>query len=400
MTTLRASSPVQRALEAARAVWGQDWQPSFRTRAPGRLELLGNHVDYNGGPVLAAAIDRDTVCLVRDSGTSGTAFVLADVAPVPARLDPRSLRDWRNTSGSPQPLDYVRGVIATALDHGRSVNEGIQISVSGDVPVGLGLSSSASFCVALTLALHDPVPDRRGLVLSAQEAEHRAGTPCGTMDQAASVGGNVILYDGATAGWTEIAPELGEYVFAVADSGVSRSLGTSSYPRRVDESKLALTAVNRLLGTRAASLAAIDLPSLTKIEQASEDVIPQTLKRRVRHVITEVARVREGLEAMHRADWLRFGALMSESGRSSAIDYEISHPRVEELVAIAETVPGVAGARMMGGGEGGIALVLLPRHAVPALVTTLSEQYYARFQISKPDPAKVFRFAAGAVRNQ
>lgn len=400
MTTQDTGSAVQRSLEAARAAWGHDWQPFFSTRAPGRLELLGNHVDYNGGPVLAAAIDRDTVCLVRISGANGIEVVLADISPVPASLDPHSLGDWRNASGSPQPLDYVRGVIATALARGREVTDGIQIAVAGDVPVGLGLSSSASFCVALTLALHHPAPDGRELVLSAQEAEHRAGTPCGTMDQAASVGGHVILYDGATAGWSEITPDLGEYVFAVADSGVSRSLATSSYPRRVEESIQALDAINAILGTKAASIAELDPSSLPIIESAPDEKLQPTLKQRVRHVVSEVARVRVGLDAMQRADWPLFGTLMSDSGRSSATDYEISHPRVEELVATARSVPGVAGARMMGGGEGGIALILLPRQAVPALITILKKQYYSKYPMNNPDSVKVFQFAPGAVRNQ
>ena len=102
------------------------------------------------------------------------------------------------------------------------------------------------------------------------------------------------------------------------------------------------------------------------------------LAQRTRHVVAETARVHEGREAMIAGDWARFGRLMTASGRSSATLYEISHPRVEELVADALGVDGVLGARMMGGGEGGAALILLPREAVPALERTLGSGYFQR----------------------
>jgi galactokinase len=386
----------QRALAAGQKVWGDRWQPSESWRAPGRLELLGNHIDYNGGPVLAAAIDRDTVCLTRRGHEPGISVLLSDVSPDHVQLAPEALAGWRNEATSSAPLDYVRGVIATAIARGDSVRKPVQLVVAGDVPIGLGLSSSASLCVALTLALHTPSPIGRELVLRAQAAEHRAGTPCGTMDQSASVGGDVILYDGRNASWSPVTPELGEFVFAVADSGVKRALATSSYPRRVDESREALRKVNQLLGTSVSSLAELPAGDLAAIEDADDSIIPAVLKRRIRHIVTETGRVNEGVKALHRADWPLFGALMTASGRSSAIDYEISHPKVEELVAIANTVPGVAGARMMGGGEGGIALILVERTAVSAMRQKLSKTYYSRNPLPGDDPVMIFRFSPGA----
>jgi galactokinase len=386
----------QRALLAARRGWGQEWSPAVATRAPGRLELLGNHIDYNGGPVLAAAIDRDTICLACPFDGPGIEVLLSDVSDLLESLDPGLLKEWRNSYPNPRPMDYVRGVIASAHARGVNVRNSIQLSVAGDVPIGLGLSSSASLCVALTLLLHIPTARGRDLVLRAQEAEHRAGTPCGTMDQAASVGGKVILYDGSNATWEKVNPDLGSFVFAVADSGVSRALASSSYPLRVEESRDALNRVNVLLGSDFGALADLDQTELTAVESATKEAFPGTLKRRVRHVVTETNRVREGLDAMERGDWRRFGALMSDSGRSSAEDYEISHPLVEELVAIARDVPGVAGARMMGGGEGGTALILLENDAVPGLVAELDQHFYRTHPVSSSPPVNVFRFADGA----
>src|SRR5690242_9613344 len=103
---------IERALRAANNAWGSDWNPDVVVRAPGRLELLGNHVDYNGGKVLAAAIDRDVVCLVSPGNVDGIEVLLADLEPVSIPLDPTTLRDWQNTHDTISPIDYVRGVIA------------------------------------------------------------------------------------------------------------------------------------------------------------------------------------------------------------------------------------------------------------------------------------------------
>jgi galactokinase len=116
-----------------------------------------------------------------------------------------------------------------------------------------------------------------------------------------------------------------------------------------------------------------------------DHVLPETLLRRVRHVVEETTRVAAGRAAMAAGDWTRFGQLMTASGRSSATLYEISHPRVEELVAETLTVEGILGARMMGGGEGGAALALISRDAVPRLEETLRSGYYARHDMADRD---------------
>jgi galactokinase len=352
--------------------------------------LLGNHIDYNGGPVLAAAIDRAAVALVKASSGDLVSFVFPDVDGGVQAVTTSALGDWRATGGHPDPLDYARGVIAAGLSAGTPIRNGAQVAIAGDVPLGFGISSSAALCVVLGLALFEPAPRGRTLVLRAQEGEVRAGTPCGTMDQSASVGGNVILYDGATTTWESITPDLDGYAFAVCDSGVSRHLASSSYPVRVKESHRALALINEQLGSAYGNLA--EIPS----DCLASTTLPAPLDRRVRHVISETARVQAGAAAMRAGDWVRFGALMSESGTSSAMDYEISHPRVEEMVAIAKAVDGVVGARMMGGGEGGAALVLLSTHAVPDLRLALRHGYYGRHGSATPEPVQVFGFADGA----
>jgi galactokinase len=196
--------------------------------------------------------------------------------------------------------------------------------------------------VAVGLALVEPRPSDRDLVLLAQEAEHRAGSPVGTMDQSASVAGGVIRYDGRNPRSGAALADLGELVFAVVDSGVERSLGVSSYPIRVEESQAALEHANRVLGLELPHLAALSREGLERLSSGLQR-LPSPLLERARHVVSETVRVDEGEAALRAADWRAFGALMTASGRSSATDYAISHPQVEELVGEVLRVNGVLG---------------------------------------------------------
>jgi galactokinase len=361
--------------------------------APGRIELLGNHLDYNGGPVLAAAIDRFVVTAVGvDPSTKDNWLLAADEQNPVKRLlgDPAT-----PPSVPPLTADYVRGVLAELAARGQPPVAGATIVIAGDVPLGFGVSSSAALCVSLTLALSGTRLEDREVVLIAQAAEHRAGSPCGTMDQSASVAGGVIDFDGATLQVTALTPQLGDYVFAVADSGVSRSLGTSSYPVRVAECAEALEIARRELDTLVPHLAALTPGQLKQLEDQS--VLTPTQLRRVRHVVEETGRVARGRAAVSEAGWDTFGQLMTESGRSSATLYEISHPEVEELVACALRQPGVLGARMMGGGEGGAVLALLRRDAVDAFTAGLRVEFYReRSRADETGLVHICAFAPGA----
>jgi galactokinase len=214
------------------------------------------------------------------------------------------------------------------------------------------------------------------------------------MDQSASVAGGFLLYDGSDVTFEKLEPDLGENIFAVADSGVSRSLAQSSYPIRVAESREALAIANRELGWKYSTLAEISGSDLDLLAEKVPDELSETLYRRVRHVVTECGRVADGYGALKSANWARFGNLMTASGQSSANDYEISHSRVEELVTIALAVPEVVGARMMGGGEGGTALILAHQSAIPALKRRLAERYYAKYGLETG--VHIFQSAPGA----
>jgi galactokinase len=389
-----------RATSAAQTLFGADWTPERWAIAPGRIELIGNHIDYSGGPVLAGAIDRVIAAAVGIGQSEYTITVVApDVGQAADTFAPQELGDWRATADDHGPGVYVRGIIAALSVRGIPYQNGVALTMAGDIPPGFGMSSSAAFCLAAILTLTDRDLPAGDMVAIAREAEHRAGSPVGAMDQSASVAGGVILFDGRDASFTAMTPELGPYVFAVADSGVDRSLRTSAYGTRVEEAGEACAILSEALGHEIDALATVDMPEWSANEPELERRLGPTLSRRVRHVVTETQRVREAHEALEAADWPRFGQLMNASGESSATDYEISHPRVEELVGELRTLDGVLGARMMGGGEGGPALALLHRDAVEAVTNVLDRGYYRRYALKDPGPhLQVCVFGPGAHR--
>lgn len=360
-------------------MYGGDWRPTQVAEAPGRLELLGNHVDYNGGPVLAGAIDRVVAIVSVDDDDVETIHVVAgDVSAEVARIPIESCRDWHATPTAIGPFEYARGVIASLLARDLKSRAGGRLSIAGNVPLGFGMSSSAGLCVALVMTLSPAELPARDIVAIAREAEHRCGSPVGAMDQSASVAGGVILFDGRDASYTALEPNLGDYVFTVADSGVTHALGTSSYPVRVAESREALNIIRSSAITDLASLGELEPDTWEAIGPDLTEGLPDRLRQRVDHIVTEVARVRLGVEAVQAADWDAFGRLMTESGQSSNRNYEISHPRVEELVNELVGFDAVAGARMMGGGEGGPALALIHRDALPEISAALERGFFRR----------------------
>jgi galactokinase len=176
---------------------------------------------------------------------------------------------------------------------------------------------------------------------------------------------------------------------------VERSLSTSSYPIRVAESRAALELAQQGLGIELPHLAALSKAQLAELER--RNALPETLLKRVRHVVDETDRVKEGRQAISTDDWTRFGQLMTESGQSSATLYEISHPDVEDLVAEARRIDGVLGARMMGGGEGGSVLILAAHSAIAGLESSLRSGYFRRRGMERrADLVHVCSFAPGA----
>lgn len=389
-----------RATGAAQRAFGDDWSADGWAVAPGRIELIGNHIDYNGGPVLAGAIDRVLV-LGSGPGLSPQEITLlaSDVSREPATINPLTLMNWQAEQRDRGPVVYVKGILAALLARGIPFRTGVTLAAAGDIPRGFGVSSSAAFCLATILALTVDEIDPGEMVAIAREAEHRAGSPVGAMDQSASLAGEIILFDGTDNSFTRITPELGDHVFAIANSGVDRSLRRSSYGTRVDESEIARSRIESIFGLELPNLASVE-SHWDELQPTIDDHLSPTLLKRIRHVVTETRRVHEAVHAIEDCDWRKFGELMNASGESSARDYEISHSDVEQIVAILRHQDGVLGARMMGGGEGGPALALLHKDAVSEVSTALQEQFYASRPL-KPKSDKAFQvctFGRGAHR--
>ncbi|MGI9052540.1 MAG: galactokinase [Ilumatobacteraceae bacterium] len=309
-----------------------------RVRAPGRVNLIGDHTDYTGGLVLPAAIDRFVDI---DGAPGGDVVVLtSDEFDEPARV---SVTSTAAEVASVQPpwARFVAGVVAEL----RPVT-GFTGTVTSSVPAGAGLSSSAALELAVAVALGAPTEDPVALARLAQRAEHLArGVPTGIMDQLACAAGrdaHALLIDCATPSVTPVPLPL-DVQLVVFHSGQARDLAASAYAQRVAECAAAEV-----------ELGPLRTASVDDVERLTDPL----LRRRARHVVTENARVRAAAAALTRGDSATFGRLMLESHASLRDDYEVSTPAVDELVVGLAATPGVLGARLTGAGFGGCVVAL------------------------------------------
>jgi len=343
----------------------------FGVRAPGRVNLIGEHTDYNGGLVLPMAINRhvlviatprlDRLVRVRSVAFDQEIhFTLDDVSP---RTNP----DWS---------DYARGVVAGLLYRGW-ISRGFDISIGGDLPPGGGLSSSAALCVGLALTLLSldsrKLPPGTEIARVCQEAEHQyAQVMCGIMDQIVCLfaeADHALLLDCGTMAYKSIPIRFHGVRFLVLDTHVRHQLSQSDYNRRNEECH---DAAHQLGIDNLGLLKSEDLPStLPKLQS------PLTL--RVRHVVTENDRVRRAVEAFTQGDAAGFGKLLYESHESLRDDFQVSCVEADALVNICRDVPGVIGARITGGGFGGNVLVLAREEAMEELSKVTARLFRPRF---------------------
>ena len=335
--------------------------------APGRVNLIGEHVDYAEGFVLPMAIERHTAVAMRPCAKPSLLVSegYGDVWSGDLRVgiervaDPRSA--WAN---------YVIGPIAALADRGVPITN-IECAVVSDVPIGGGVSSSAALEVATIralLAMACVEIDGMGVATLAQWAEHRyAGTPCGIMDMAISANaraGHAMLLDCRTLERRHVPlPEGCE--LAIIDSGVRHRLNDGGYATR----RAMVEEAAARLGVRTLRDA-----TLVDLERAG---LEATLHRRARHVISEIARTLEAAEALSDGNVERFGRLMAASHASLRDDFEVSVPELDWIVEEACATDGVLGARMTGGGFGGSAVVLARRGVMPAAIERIMHRYTA-----------------------
>jgi galactokinase len=359
-------------------------------RAPGRVNLIGEHTDYNEGFVMPFAIDRHTLVaasLRDDTVLNVVARDLDKSASLDLGNEPIKRRgDW---------IDYVEGTArCVAKDFGDV--RGADMIITSTVPMGGGLSSSAALEVSVGLAmlsLNDKDVDRKRLAFAAQKAEHEfVGTRSGIMDQFTSVfakEGTAMLLDCRSLEIDYIPLILDEVAIVVIDTKVKHSLASSEYNTRREECEKGVEVLKKYLPY---------INSLRDVTPADlyvqGDALSDVILRRCRHVVTENDRTVAAARALREQDFEAVGKLMFESHRSLRVDYEVSCPELDTLVETAATVDGVFGSRMTGGGFGGCTVTLVRKGSVEDLRLNCVEAYFAQFG-REPD-VYTFKVASGA----
>lgn len=346
-------------------------EPTWVVAAPGRVNLIGEHIDYNDGFVLPMAIDRYVVIAGGPKdGDSDQATLysldLDDMADVPLDADSRpDGKHWSN---------YLRGVIAGFAELGQTIPPFNAVAHS-NVPAGGGLSSSAALEVATATLLEAITGEtleltKKGLIC--QKAEHEfAGVPCGIMDQFSSVmcqADHVLLLD-CRSQETEQVPFLNlDIAVLIINSEVKHELSSGEY------------GIRRQQCEQAAEQLGVDSLrdySLELLEQ-NRDKLEPVIYQRAHHVVSEIARTIAAAECMKAGDWDRLGKLMYESHHSLSKDFEVSCEELDVLVELASTCEGVIGSRMTGGGFGGCTVSLVQSDHLQDVMDSIAKRYKKR----------------------
>jgi galactokinase len=340
-------------------------------RAPGRANLIGEHTDYNQGYVLPTAINRDILVAAQRRSDRALSVYSMDfseriTAPL-ALLKLRPEDGWAN---------YVKSVLWSLENAGHKL-DGFNLVISGDVPQGAGLASSAALELAVLAAL-TPLGDwawePAAMAKLCQRAESQfMGVPCGLMDQMVSAAGRpgeALFMDCRSLETQSLPLALGGARFVLVNSGVTRGLNGSAYSERREECRQALKA----LQARNPKYEALRDVGVVAFERHKSALTPR-LRARAEHVVYENDRVLKAKEALKAGDAAAFGALMLKSHRSLQRLFEVSCPELDQLVDLAQAIPGVHGARMTGAGFGGCTLNLVEEAALASFKDQMAREY-------------------------
>ena len=339
-------------------------------RSPGRINLIGEHTDYNEGFVLPMAIDREIVIGLVPSDDRRVEITRLDTAEV-ARIDLDADQPRAGTW-----VDYVAGMAAVLARRGVPMS-GLRGVIASSLPIEVGLSSSAAIETAAAWALaggDEPPLAPMELARAGQEVEHEfIGVNSGLMDQLAVILGTrdaALLIDCRSLEHRPVRLPLGRHAVVAVDSGSARRLGSSAYNQRRAECEAVVSAVAaRVPGVRA--LRDVDLEMLDDVRGA----VSRAAHARAQHVIRENERVLACVEALEREDLATVGDLLAASHASLRDLFEVSSPALDALVEIASSTPGVVGARMTGAGFGRSIVAIAQRDAVSALRQAIADEY-------------------------
>lgn len=338
--------------------------------APGRVNLIGEHTDYNDGFVLPMAIDRRTYVVAAARSDRMIRCVSAGFdgqVEFELSADLKPANDWAN---------HVRGMAANLLRDEFEIR-GMDMLIFSDVPVGSGLSSSAALEIAsgfAMLKMSDQLVDLVDLALMAQRAEQEfIGTQCGMMDQYIACLGikdHALLIDCRTLEYEAVALNFDQVKLVICNSMVNHDLASSEYNQRKSECD---EAVRRLAG-HLPGLQSLRDVEVEEFDQWAE-ALPDIIRRRANHVITENARTLAAVESLKRKDWPQFGKLMFASHESLREDYQVSCRELDWLVEFASHFDGLFGARMTGGGFGGCTINLVDSEKTENFIAEITKAY-------------------------
>lgn len=355
-----------------RAHFGENLSPVRVVRAPGRVNVMGEHTDYNEGFVFPAAINQ----YITIAGTTREDRLIQmysvdhdeEVILSLDALERDRVHPWAN---------YLTGVIRLLGESGIML-QGMNLAISGNIPQGAGLSSSAALEMAtayMVQILHATSCEPGELIRLCQRAENEfVGVNCGIMDQYISClgkKGHALLIDCRSLDATAIPLLPTGVKLVVANTRVKHSLVASAYNQRRQECEEATTQLAAILNRPVRALRDVTPEELER----SASILPETLCKRAEHVIMENRRVLEGVQALEAGDLYAFGARMYQSHYSLQYHYEVSCPELDWMVQFARRVEGVYGSRMTGGGFGGCTVSLVRAEAVESLITYLAEKY-------------------------
>lgn len=350
--------------------------------APGRVNLIGEHTDYNGGFVFPCALSFGTYLLLAPNNEQVLRFRSANAKEVYEL----PIEDHHTAKGenllTPLPnnawANYPLGCIAQFIRRGHTLTKGYDLLYSGDVPQGAGLSSSAAIEVVTAFAFNDLWQagyDRTEIARIGQRSEHEfAGVNCGIMDQFASANGkkdHAIFLNCDTMAYQLVPVALKGIKVVISNTHSPHKLDSGAYNSRVSQCQTAVRQLQIVLpGLK--NLAELSEADFEKYGSAITDAVAY---RRARHVVGETARTKKAVAALQQGDIPTFGQLMNQSHISLRDDYEVTGPELDALAEAAWQTEGVLGSRMTGGGFGGCTVSLVREEAIPTFTDTVGKTY-------------------------
>ena len=340
--------------------------------SPGRVNLIGEHTDYNGGFVFPCALSFGIYCLIRKTDRKTVKFASLDM-PFVAEVKVEDL----NKAIGKEWVNYPIGVFAQFMKKGLTFDKGADMLFYGDVPTGAGLSSSAALEVATGVAINEMYGfgiDKIELALMGQKAEHEyALVNCGIMVQFVSAMGkkdHAVFLNCDTLAYDLVPVKLDGVKIVISNTNSPHKLDSGKYNERVAECQAAVKAIKPFKNI--AALGEISWEDFLKVEDKIENV---TVRKRARHVVSEIQRTTDAVKALRAGNLVEFGKLMNGSHDSLRDDYEVTGFELDTMVEEGRKIKGVIGTRMTGGGFGGCTVSLVKDEAVDTFIAQVGKNY-------------------------